>query len=63
VAQVFEEVEHVVGGLLLDRKDRLHQDTGGRIVAAEPPDDLAVRLDGDPFGDEIFADAAAASAL
>ena len=56
VAEILEEAEQVVGVLLLDGEDRLHQPAGGRILVAEPADDLAVGLDGDPLGDEVLPD-------
>src|SRR5437016_8650313 len=51
-----EEIVHVVGVLLLLREDTLQQHPSRRIPVAEVAHHLAVALDGDTLGDEVFLD-------
>src|SRR5688572_11143240 len=48
-----EEARQVVGVLFLHLQDVLDQPPRGRIVVAEPADDLGVGLDGDPLGHQV----------
>src|SRR5205823_10445224 len=56
LAYLLEEVEQVVGVLLLHRQDVLDHAAAGRVVGPEPADDLLVGGDGHPLGDEILLD-------
>src|SRR6266481_5427170 len=51
-----EQVVHVVRVLLLLREDPFEEHPGGRIPVAEVAHHLAVGLDGDALGDQIFLD-------
>src|SRR5205823_3530698 len=49
-----EQVEDVVGVLLLLGEDVLHQPPGGHVGVAKPSDDLLVCGDHDPLGGEVL---------
>src|SRR6266404_1167434 len=51
-----EQVVHVVRMLLLLRQNPFEEHPGGRIPVAEVAHHLAVGLDGDAFGNQIFLD-------
>src|SRR5690242_19238660 len=53
---LLEEADEVVGMLLLGREDLLHHALGGGVAVAEVVDDLAVAVDRDALGDEVFLD-------
>ena len=54
--QVGEEVEQIIGVLLLDCEDVFQKASGRDVLVAEPTDDVAVRSDSDAFGDEVLLD-------
>src|SRR2546425_4034909 len=51
-----EQVVHVVCVLFLLRQDSLEQHARGRVLVSEIAHHLAVRLDGDALGDQVFLD-------
>src|SRR3954471_3359553 len=55
-AQALQERREIVGVLLFLRQDLLEQAPRGRIVLAEVVDHLAVAVDGDALGDQVFLD-------
>src|SRR4051812_48493965 len=53
---VLEEVRQVVGVLFLLRQDLLHQAARRRVALADVGDHLAIAVDGDALGDQVFLD-------
>ena len=51
-----EQIQHIAGVLLLDRKNRLEHRARGRIIVAEEADQFPIMVDGDPLGYEILLD-------
>src|SRR5262245_8934093 len=51
-----QQVVHVVGVLLFLGQDALEEHAGGRVLVAEIAHHLAIGLDGDALGDEVFFD-------
>ncbi len=49
-----QQVVHIVRVLFLDAENAFEHDPGGRVVVAEVADELAIVLDGDPLGYEVF---------
>src|SRR4051812_8735798 len=56
VVQALEQGREIIGVLFLLRQDLLHQAPGGRVLLAEVGDHLAVAVDGDALGDQVFPD-------
>ena len=54
VAEGFEDSIHVGGVLLLFGQGLLDHGSRGAFIVSEIADDLAVGLNGDPFGDRVF---------
>src|SRR5262245_50684498 len=55
-AHALQERREIVRVLLFLRQDLLEQASRGRIVLAEVVDHLAIAVDGDPLGDQVFLD-------
>src|SRR5438045_2883540 len=55
LVSVGEPVAQLVGVLLLLAQDRLEDTSSRRILVADQPDHLAIRLDGDALGDQVGA--------
>src|SRR5262249_40674569 len=55
-AHALQERREIVRVLLFLRQDLLEQAPRGRIVLAEVVDHLAIAVDGDPLGDQVFLD-------
>lgn len=51
-----QKVVHVAGVLLLDSQDFLKHDPRRGVVVAKKPDQFAVVVHGDPFGNEVLLD-------
>ncbi len=48
--------DEVVGVLFLHREDALEHALGGRVLVADVVDHLAIAVDRDALGDEVFLD-------
>src|SRR5215213_952807 len=53
-AHFFQHTYQIVGVLLLDRENSFKHSSGSRVVVSEVSDHLAVTIDRDAFGNEIF---------
>ena len=56
VLQIFQDVRHVIRMLFFLRQDVFEDASGGRVFFADVLNDLAVAVDGDPLGDQVFVD-------
>src|SRR5882724_2774515 len=53
---ISQETHEIVSVLFFDCENRLHQSPGRWIVITEILNDVAIAIDGDAFGDQIFFD-------
>ena len=51
-----EQISKFIGMFFLDCQNGFEHFAGGRIVGAEIGDQVAVAVDGDPFGHQVFVD-------